>query len=642
MSGNLVNARHDIHVSSTLETRLIETAFPFRDVSLILHSERRTKDPVYSAHRWWARRPPAAMRALLLAMAMPAETPLTSFWELFDSSTDALLGKRVHDPFTGGGSTLVEAARLGATVSGTDVDPLAVEIARHSLEPIDEEAVRIAGTNLIDRVSKALLRFYPQIEPDWYPLHYFYLSEVRCTHCHFDQPLYKDLILARDLAKHGGVQRDHRIVAFCPECFKLHCFTTASRREVRCCKKRFPLHAGNYFQGKLTCTNCGGTSTHREMKTGVAQRRMIAVEETKDGSRRRIRPPLAIDTSALAAAETHLRRTARSLALPKRPLTKKRSDSRPLSFGISHPCQMFTARQLLTFGNAFRRLNADHNEPTVRRALRLILSNALATNNKLCSYAIDYGRLAPLFSVRSYSLPWLSVELNPFHASAGRGTLTKCLERLLRAARSDTRRFASAAASTAASTPASIICSPASDLPPESAIDIAVFDPPYYDYIPYHELSEFFRAWLPHGRAHTPLYPDKKDPIASFAKGLSDSLRAVIRALRPGVPLAFTYHSANPDAWAALGQALDASGLTVTAIWPVMTDSHMGHHTAEGNCEWDAVIVCRPTTDCVSTSLTITIAQWVREVSPLFVSKADQRALSFALEMARNRFGKAR
>jgi ribosomal protein L11 methylase PrmA len=50
-------------------------------------------------------------------------------------------GKHVGDPFSGGGTTLVEGARLGAAVTGTDVDPLAVRIARDELSVASDAAV---------------------------------------------------------------------------------------------------------------------------------------------------------------------------------------------------------------------------------------------------------------------------------------------------------------------------------------------------------------------------------------------------------------------------------------------------------------------------------------------------------------------
>jgi hypothetical protein len=50
---------------------------------------------------------------------------------------------------------LVEAARLGATPSGTDVDPLAVEIIRHELQPPNGAELSVLATELLLYLSEA-------------------------------------------------------------------------------------------------------------------------------------------------------------------------------------------------------------------------------------------------------------------------------------------------------------------------------------------------------------------------------------------------------------------------------------------------------------------------------------------------------
>jgi hypothetical protein len=37
---------------------LLEQALPIRELSRVIDADRRAVDPVYGAHRWWARRPP--------------------------------------------------------------------------------------------------------------------------------------------------------------------------------------------------------------------------------------------------------------------------------------------------------------------------------------------------------------------------------------------------------------------------------------------------------------------------------------------------------------------------------------------------------------------------------------------------------
>ena len=49
------------------------------------------------------------------------------------------------------------------------------------------------------------------------------------------------------------------------------------------------------------------------------------------------------------------------------------------------------------------------------------------------------------------------------------------------------------------------------------------------------------------------------------------------------------------------------ASLCVTAIWPVRSDGHMGHHSYDGNSEWDLVIVCRRCTETEPCDLDLTV-----------------------------------
>ncbi|MPZ20983.1 MAG: hypothetical protein GEV06_24240 [Luteitalea sp.] len=632
---------------------LLERDLPFMELSLIAQADRRSRDPAYSGHSWFARRPPGAMRGLLLAAALPHDTTRDDYWTSFASAEPALSGLRAHDPFAGGGTILVEAARLGAEPSGMDVDPLAVQIVKHELCPPDATELKRAAARLAKFVQAKTAHLYAKTQKGWTPLHYFFVHEVTCPACSDRNLLYRDLVVARDLGKHGGVVRRSAVHAFCPQCLRVHQFADADRKTLICCSRTWPLYEGPFSAQSFKCPGCGTASMHAELKTAACPRRLIAVEETREGEYRRIRAPNGRDRELLAEAQRYVSRNRRFLTLPSGRFKTDRIDARPVSLGIIEPVQLFTDRQLAVFGRGFRWLEDEDISLDVRRALTLGLSNALATNNKFCGYARDYGRIAPLFSVRGYSLPALSVELNPFHPKAGRGTLPKILERLVCSCEaSEVRRYVWSV-KTKRPSPQTMQFAPfraRNGVRCESAasrsdndrnsVDLCVFDPPYFDYIAYSELSEFHRAWLDSRRlGGTPLLPDTADPVGSFATSLADCLREIKRRLRPGRPLAFTYHAATSDAWDAVGRALDASDLLVTALWPLRNDVHMGHHTASGNCEWDVVVVCRRASECRKTRSRVSVDRWRQAIGRLPLSDADLNGMKHAIAMARNRFG---
>jgi adenine-specific DNA methylase len=588
---------------------------------------------------------------LLIACHLDADATTEEFWQVFGSSERPLKGRRVLDPFAGGGSTLIEAARLGADVVGGDVDPLAVNILSAELEPPEQESLRKAGAELLEWLTGTFAKLYP-MKDDAAPLHYFHVPIVECLSCKRRGPLYRNLVLVRDPRCRGAVVRDDGMTCYCPICFSLQHLKCADAVRLRCCGQQHDIWSGTFAGQSYSCSRCSARSSHRDLRTGVAQQRLVAVEETPTAGRRRLRPPTGEDLEALEFARRSLSSRRARLHLPNGEVEVGHHDDRPASYGITRYEQLFTPRQLLVLGSAWTWVSECDWPKPVTRALEMALSNALATNNRLCGYATDYGRLSALFAVRGYSLPALAVELNPLHPTGGRGTIAACVARIERAAeRAPVRRHTWAASKerpvavnldlTTAGVAAALTCRSADAPDSESSLDVetCIFDPPYYDYIAYNELSAFYRAWREESQlAGPPLLPGKGNGAEPFGAYLGRCMRAIVARVRPGRPIAFTYHSTNSDAWDAIGEALDAADLHVTAIWPVRSDGHMGHHSHDGNSEWDLVIVCRRCSETESCLPRFTVDQWIEDVKPLRISGADRNNMTLAYNMVARRF----
>ena len=304
--------------------------------------------------------------------------------------------------------------RLGANSSGTDVDPLAVRIVKHELRGLDAQQIKRAAKDLLATLTNRVGHLFAPTKKGWTPLHYFFVQQVVCPNCNCASTLHRNLLIARDRGLHGGVNRDFGMAVFCPDCLKVHHLKSAARKRFRCCRQ-LSIDSSNFVNQRFICPNCSHKSTHNSLQTGKAERVLIAIEETHADATRRIRQVGKRDRQLLNVAKTLLRARRRHLELPAYQLRTNRRDSRPVSFGFSSAVDFFTDRQLAVFGEAFKLLREQGLPEKIANALVPGLSNALGTNNRLCSYATDYGRLAPLFSVRGYSLPFLSVELNPFH-----------------------------------------------------------------------------------------------------------------------------------------------------------------------------------------------------------------------------------
>jgi hypothetical protein len=64
-------------------------------------------------------------------------------------------GVRILDPFMGGGTTVVEALRLGCHVTGIDLNPVAWFIVKTEVEPVNIEDLKAAFKRLEERPASS-------------------------------------------------------------------------------------------------------------------------------------------------------------------------------------------------------------------------------------------------------------------------------------------------------------------------------------------------------------------------------------------------------------------------------------------------------------------------------------------------------
>src|SRR4051812_23449000 len=129
---------------------------PVEELAVLAHREGRRPVPVYHAHRWFARRFSSAFRAILVAARLSSDG---DFWKAFYDGVD-LSSLTVLDPFVGGGTSVVEAARLGASTIGVDIDPVACAITRFELAAADAPDLEDGLARLQASAGGRLARYY--------------------------------------------------------------------------------------------------------------------------------------------------------------------------------------------------------------------------------------------------------------------------------------------------------------------------------------------------------------------------------------------------------------------------------------------------------------------------------------------------
>lgn len=139
---------------------LIESnSFPFEIISKVAEKESWRKElhrPIYHLHKWWAKRLGSVFRAILLGSVLTDKQNLLIEFYKKQSFKDLT----VFDPFMGSGTTVGEAHKLGFTVFGRDINPVAAESVRVGLGPMDKSLLYNEFNNLEKKIGKDIKSYY--------------------------------------------------------------------------------------------------------------------------------------------------------------------------------------------------------------------------------------------------------------------------------------------------------------------------------------------------------------------------------------------------------------------------------------------------------------------------------------------------
>ena len=580
--------------------------------------EGRRPRPIYTGHKWFARRLGSVFRALLVGATSPPET---DFWDQYYGSAD-LREVVVLDPFVGGGTSIFEALRLGATVYAVDVDPVACAVSRFEVNAADMPDLGDALQELTDTVGGAIRRFHVTkalAGTEHVVLHHFWVQVVHCDNCGETFDAHPSFVLG----EHGP----HRWV-ICSHCGDVHRRRHGHER-LRCstCEEWTRISEGNVSHGTARCPHCGEVrpliAVGRESGTTPVWR-LFAMEvlAEPDGGRP---VPIAkrhfvkadkegLDLFEAASEELRIRILDHPEFLPQAALIDDdRTDSRLLDYGYRRWTDLFNPRQLLHLSLLAEAISK--YDGTVREALSIAFSSHLTTNCMMAGYAAGWRRLTPLFGVRAFRHIQRPVEINPWCDGTGRGTFPNAVRKLSRASRFACDPKEPTVGGGFRPVPrrepvqeASVVCGTARDLTflPDETVDLVLTDPPYLDNIVYSELAEFFLPWLellkvvddPGSRARVSEESlvgqrDKQGSIDEFAERLGEAFSEVRRVLKANGLLVFSFRHTSAGAWKALAQGLERRDLRVVKILPVPGEAGTGLHTHEGTGLWDAVFVMR-------------------------------------------------
>lgn len=584
---------------------------PYRELVRLAAREGNRPKPIYQVHKWFARRLGCSFRSLLVSAT---NSPGSNFWDAYYKTTN-LKGLTILDPFVGGGTSVVEASRLGASVIGVDVDPIACAISTMETSlalPADFEAKL---TELQEKVGKKLSKYHEVTVRGRRItiLHHFWVQLVQCSGCSKELQAHHNFVLSRD------AKETWCFCSYCNETHKLG--PKAKYLDCSACSRRTNLEKGIVEHGVLSCPQCG--TEERLIEVGRKTRRpprwfLFAYEGFEQGkgnrrpmSERAFYRATKRERDKYEDAKLALRAVTKYL--PKRQIARKRSDSRLLSYGYRDWADLFNSRQLLHLGLLFKELQRLPRE--YRHPFSIAFSNHLTTNCMLTSYAAGWRRLVPLFSLRAFRHVPRPVEINPWTDGIGRGSFPNAVRQLMRAQdyldapKEPTQDggFVSVPSIKPHQAP-KVVCGSARNMHflASSSVDMVLTDPPYFDNVAYSELAEFFSPWMEKFKLIPNLAERKRsvsqsisavgrreDSAALFAETLGEAFAEVGRVLKRDGILAFTFRHSTPEAWEAVAHALQRSGLKPVQVLPLPGESGSGLHIHDGTSTWDAVLVLR-------------------------------------------------
>ena len=145
----------------------LEVDFPILPINQIAQIEGNAGKPIYQMSKWWARRRSSVFRSTLIAAAAKAPEDKAEaaklVWENYycnHQKNPSFKNLKVADIFMGGGTTLVEGARLGMQMYGNDLNPVAWLVVKNELADVDIDEVKRLFTYIESEVKPQIMPFY--------------------------------------------------------------------------------------------------------------------------------------------------------------------------------------------------------------------------------------------------------------------------------------------------------------------------------------------------------------------------------------------------------------------------------------------------------------------------------------------------
>lgn len=660
--------------------RLAEVDFPIAVVSMHSAHEKTIRHGLPSTlHLWWARRPLAACRAILMGLLLPdpcdvncpdefkkrarnilprvqgtagaseleLRTELLRFigdfanWDNATSPTylDAARGlvRAAHgeeaplvvDPFAGGGSIPLEALRLGCDAFASDLNPVACLILKIMLEYIPRQGKELAdeilkaGIEIKAQLERELGEYYPTQPDGSKPIAYLWARTIKCDTCGAEVPLVRSFWLCKKSKRTRALRYSVAKVKGKTPCVEFVVFEpskdddvptgTVSRAKARClcCNMVMPP---DRVRAQLREQRGGAEVIFDKAGERIGGARLLAVVSLHGtAAGRQYRTPSYEEYRAVYKARVRLEKlkphSDGSNPIPNELLPPQGTlGFRVQLYGAQEWGDLFTARQKLSLHTISQRIR-DRSNSTV---LTLALGKLVDLSNAMCPWepiaecprnVLSNGRVRP---------PWDFAE--GVVTSASSGSFLTCVENLV-----------AGIAATYVNKPSLPVqvADARTSAQPDDAADCWFTDPPYYDAIPYADLSDLFFVWFKRTLQGNPLLRDpfdSKNPLTPknqeavqdetkivdgrkkdrefFENVMADAFAEGRRILKADGIGCVVFAHKTTEGWEALLSGMIRGGWTITGSWPIATEMKSRLRARDSAALATSVhLVCRPRPD---------------------------------------------
>ena len=559
------------------------------------------KFSTYEEKARFCKRPEEVDQTWLYAPIWLAVNDHYAKWGIKARSTQDLIKKigelrfghhpRVGDTFAGGGSIPFESARIGCDVYASDLNPIACMLTWGALNIVGANSseyaeIERAQQQVAHKIKKKVRDIAVECDDEGNVAKaYLYCLEVRCPETGWMVPLSPSWIISKSKKVIALLIPDHA-----KKNFAIEVHSGASADDMGLADKGTIQdgHMVYKIDGKIYRTSIknlrgdfrdpNGAATNSIRKWDLSdfeprdddifQERLYAVHWIKQDSfgKGRLKTYFAAATQADIAREErvktivsdNLERWQQDGLLPDMLIEPGAKTDEPIrTRGWTHWHHLFNARHLLLNAILKEEIRSDHEA-----YFSILLCRILNVESKMSRWSPAVGHDLALDV-------FYNMALNTFYNYGCRASISAFRD-----------MYESPIAKKENITTERVVrAHPASEI--ETNCDLFITDPPYADAVHYHEITEYFIAWL---RRNPPTPFDEwiwdsrralaiKGTGDDFRRGMIDAYRAMAEHTPDNGMQCVMFTHQDTSVWSDMVGIFWAAGLQVVAAWYIATET---------------------------------------------------------------------